>query len=100
MSRDKIIGTWIGPSKESYEFDGQLCKRIYPGSKGWQTGRAQYSISGNTLTLVITFRPEDREKIDLTLSDDGNRVRFDWIDGTERRWDGATSVCIRRENTD
>ena len=99
MSRDKIIGTWIGPSKESYDFDGELCKRRYPGSKGWQTVRAEYSICGNTLTLVISVNVEDREKIDLTFSDDENQVRFDWIDGTKRRWDDAKSVWLRRENT-
>lgn len=95
-----IVGTWIGPSDETYEFDGELCTRIYPAYNRGAPSRGEYSICGNTLTLVVTYRPEDREKIDLTFSDDGNRVRFDWIDGTKRRWDGAKSVCLRRENTD
>ena len=95
-----IVGTWIGSSDETYEFDGNLCKRSYPESNGWVTARAGYSICGNTLTLVVTSNPKDREKIALTFSEDGNRVRFDWIDGTKRGWDGAKSVCLRRENTD
>ena len=95
---NRIVGTWIGPSNETYEFYQKPYYAMdFPDEP---PGKAEYSISGNILTLRVTFRPEDKEKINLTFSDDGSRVRFDWIDGTKRRWDGAKSVCLRRENTD
>ena len=91
---DEIIGTWIGPSNESYEFGQELCVITLPGESPIT---AKYNICGNTLTLGVTYRPEDEEKITLTFSDDGNRVRFDWIDNTKRFKDGVKIICLRRE---
>ena len=98
---NKIVGTWIGPSDETYEFNGGLCRRIHPGFDRGAPTTAGYRINGTTLTLAVSvYSAKDEEKIHLTFSDGGNRVRFDWIDGTKRRWDDAESVWLRRGNTD
>ncbi len=92
---NQIVGTWIGPSNERYCFDNRgIYALIYSDQPKM---KSMYSICGNTLTLVTTYRPEDKEKITFTFSDNGNKVRFDWIDCTDRFKDGAKSICLRRE---
>lgn len=92
---NQIVGTWIGPSNERYAFDNKgIYALIYPHQPKMTR---MYSVCGNTLTLRTTYKPEDKEKITLTFSDNGNKVRFDWIGGTKRLEDGATSICLRRE---
>ena len=54
-------------------------------------------IQCSKLTMVGKAR---KEAVVLTANEEGNRVRFDCIDGTKRRWDGAKNVSLRRENTD
>ena len=93
---NQIVGTWVGPSNEKYIFDnsGQYAL-IY--SQHGDKGQATYSIYGNKLTLLSTYDPKRKEEITLTFSDNGNKVRFNWIDDTERIEDGAKSICLRRE---
>ena len=70
---NQIVGTWIGPSNESYRFyNGGVYELIYPPQP---RKRAMYSICENTLTMATKI--DYREKITLTFSNNGNKVRFD-----------------------
>ncbi len=90
---NQIVGPWTGPSNEGYRFNNEgVYELIYPPQP---RKRAMYSICGNALTMATKF--DYKEKITLTFSDNGNKVKFDWIDCTERVEDGAKSIRFERE---
>ena len=96
IKMDSLAGKWIASSGEVYIFDDRgLGRRVYGRYIGDKlTNKASYSISGNTLTMTVCATgPDRKQKIELTFSDNGNRVKFDWIDGTK-------SVCLRRSEPD
>ena len=91
---NQLVGTWTS-SSEMYGFDTRGVYYLKIPNKPMTSGK--YRISGNKLTLLGTYDPKRTEEIALTFSDNRNKVRFDWIDGTERAEDGAKSICLRRE---